>query len=118
MKGTAELETGAIIQEVARENAVRHTQGGHGPVMAQPVLTATRRKLAIFCYEDASSPMGQYILMTAPVLAQDMDVHLFCRGTFKFSAPGPLLDEPGVAPTVKVHAVGNSREDNIVARVQ
>ncbi|MFH0939762.1 MAG: glycosyltransferase family 4 protein [Planctomycetota bacterium] len=64
--------------------------------------------LAIFCYEDSTSSLGQYVAEYSNLLAQrGTTVHIFSRKAFT-----------NVGPAVQVHETGDYQAENLVASVQ
>jgi glycosyltransferase involved in cell wall biosynthesis len=68
----------------------------------------SRPVLAVFCWEDPDTPVGQAALQTVAALARrGTSVHFFGR------VAGPLT-----VPGLQIHAVGDSEGDDLLARVQ
>ncbi|HWY86262.1 MAG TPA: glycosyltransferase family 4 protein [Gemmataceae bacterium] len=65
----------------------------------------TRLVLAIFCFEDADSVVGQFVRHLAGALAKGVAVHLFARKDFAIA-------------DVALHVVGDSQEGDLVDHVQ
>jgi glycogen(starch) synthase len=62
--------------------------------------------LAIFCFEDADSIVGQFVSRLAPALAQgNLAVHLFARKDFELEG-------------VTLHLVGDSQQEDLYDQVQ
>jgi glycosyltransferase involved in cell wall biosynthesis len=73
---------------------------------AEPAETTPA--LAIFCYEDPESPVGQYVTMTVAALARrGTRVHLFTRRPYRFESA-----------SVRVHPVGDCGEEDLLGAVQ
>lgn len=78
----------------------RHRNGKGGPHPSRLVL-------ALFCYENPDSPVGQHIAQVAVGLARrQVDVHLFTRRPFEIAIPG-IYD----------HAVGEPADGTILEQV-
>ncbi|HXG11566.1 MAG TPA: glycosyltransferase family 4 protein [Gemmataceae bacterium] len=77
-------------------------RNGKGPHRPGPLV------LALFCYENPETPVGQYAIRLARALAKrQTSVHLFTRRPF----------EPGTAG-VYVHAVGEPAADGLLGQVE
>lgn len=69
---------------------------------------AKRRTLAIFCYENPDSPIGNCLGHLASALAvRKVPLHIFSRGEFAINSTG-----------VTVHALGNSIEGDLLTQVR
>jgi glycosyltransferase involved in cell wall biosynthesis len=72
------------------------------------VSPAKRRSLAIFCYENPDSPVGDYLSHLATALAaRQVPLHIFCRNEFTVNSAG-----------VTVHAVGDCPDGDLVTQVR
>jgi glycosyltransferase involved in cell wall biosynthesis len=80
----------------------------YGLVELPPAAAGKRPTIALFCYEDPSTPVGQYVGKLVQTLARrNNPVHLFSRAPFD-------LDLPGVTVT----AVGGGPEDDLLGSVE
>jgi glycosyltransferase involved in cell wall biosynthesis len=70
-----------------------------------------RPAIALFCYEDQDSLVGQYVSkVVAALAARQTPTHLFCRARFSF--------DPAVATGVQLHAVGAGTGDDLFANIE
>ena len=77
------------------------------PADADQSSRREQRVLAMFCYEDPESVVGQFAMTTALALAKrEIQVHIFSRRPFGGSSEG-----------IKVHPVGSCDEGDLIARV-
>jgi glycogen synthase len=85
------------------------------PVLVQPQVIKdaletkqlpkrTRPVLAVLCYEDPSSAIGNYIIETSRALAVDSDVHVFSRKAFEIKETN-----------VHVHVVGPENAADLIS---
>ena len=72
------------------------------------IRRAKQSILAVFCFDDPSSPIGQYVAGTAPLLADGgTEVHVFCRS-------GYVID----CANVHVHPIEECGETGLLERAQ
>ena len=78
------------------------------PSRSSPATAADARMLCVFCYEEADSVIGRYVINTSNFLAsRGTTVHIFSRQPF-----------PQVDSGVHVHAVGEDAGDDLIDRVR
>jgi glycosyltransferase involved in cell wall biosynthesis len=86
----------------------------HGAAPMPPLLDGAglrrdnRHALAVFCYAEPASTLGEYVNQTVMALAQrQTPVHLFSRHDFGLTLPG-----------VSVYPVGSCRREDLIESVQ
>src|SRR5438874_390725 len=73
--------------------------------------------LAVFCYEDPDSPIGQIVAQTAVALAKRQTVvHLFSRRDFELDAVGVFCNALGDCKAVS-DGDGEAQSEHLIAQV-
>jgi glycosyltransferase involved in cell wall biosynthesis len=90
-----------------KAEAVAHAKPAK-PSRSSPATASDARTLCVFCYEDADSVIGRYVINTSNYLAsRGTVVHVFARSAF-----------PSADAAVHVHAVGEDAGDDLIDRVR
>jgi glycosyltransferase involved in cell wall biosynthesis len=114
--GTAEPEAEAAERVTRRGRGIPATNGSHrkaenrlNGVPLKPSVNGDGQKaLAVFCYEQPGSEVGDAVAKTIKALGRRRTpVHLFCRQSFALEGPG-----------IHVHPVGVSTEGELLEQVQ
>jgi glycosyltransferase involved in cell wall biosynthesis len=97
----------AADQDQVRAKARKAPFSAVPPIMYEVDVAADKRPvLALFCFENAGSAVGQFVSQMAVALAKrPLNVHLFTRNAFGLAG-------------VTVHQVGESDESDLVDQVQ
>jgi glycosyltransferase involved in cell wall biosynthesis len=106
--GTVELAPNGKAASQEQGNGKTKHAAQRAGANGERVSSAKRRSLAIFCYENPDSPVGNYLGHLASALAaQQVPLHIFCRSEFAVNSAG-----------VTVHAVGDSSEGDLITQVR
>jgi len=91
-----------------QKRRARHSPSPRITSPAAPSATAFRPALAVFCWEDPDTPVGESVMQTIAALARRKTlVHLFSRSRFNLDLPH-----------LRQHPVGDSEESDFFERVQ